>query len=183
MGRGPLAGPVVAACVVLADDFCVLGVDDSKKISEKRREVLSDEINASAMAVGIGVVDNVEIDRINILNATKKAMGKAIAAAEADLESKGGRIDHILIDALTLEDVDIPQTGIVKGDSKSVSIAAASIIAKVARDRMMREYAEEYPGYSFEKNKGYGTRAHYQGIDEKGITPIHRRTFLRSRGK
>ncbi len=181
VGRGPLAGPVVTACVVLPEDFDVLGVDDSKKLSEKKREELFDAIRERAIAIGIGIRDNNRIDEINILEATKEAMAEAIENADADLKEKHGKgIEHILIDALTLKNVDIPQTGIVKGDAKSLSIAAASIIAKVTRDRMMVEFAEIYPGYAFEKNKGYGTKAHYDGLHTQGMTPIHRRSFLKN---
>ena len=171
VGRGPLAGPVVTAAVILPADFDVLGVDDSKKLSEKKREELFDIIKEKAICYSIGMNDEKRIDEINILEATKEAMGKAIKSLEIQPE-------HILIDALTLKDVDIPQTGIVKGDATSVSIAAASILAKVTRDRMMVEYETTYPGYGFAQNKGYGTKAHYEGLDQHGITPIHRRSFL-----
>ena len=181
VGRGPLAGPVVSACVVLPEDFDVLGVDDSKKLSEKKREELFDKILSKALAWGVGMCDNSIIDEINILNATKRAMAQAIANADKALgENCGAHIEHLLIDALTLDELDLPQTGIIKGDAKSLSIAAASIVAKVTRDRMMVEYAKEYPYYAFESNKGYGTKAHYQGISEHGITPIHRKTFLKN---
>lgn len=171
VGRGPLAGPVVTAAVILPADFDVLGVDDSKKLSEKKREELFDIIKEKAICYSIGMNDEKRIDEINILEATKEAMGNAIKSLEIQPE-------HILIDALTLKDVDIPQTGIVKGDATSVSIAAASILAKVTRDRMMVEYEFTYPGYGFAQNKGYGTKAHYEGLDKNGITPIHRRSFL-----
>ncbi len=181
VGRGPLAGPVVAACVVLPEDFDVLGVDDSKKLSEKKREQLYDAILPEALAYGIGMQDNASIDEINILEATKEAMRCAIIEAEQRLREKTGcGIDHILIDALTLREVAIPQTGIIKGDSASLSIAAASILAKVTRDRMMVEYDSIYPGYAFAKNKGYGTKAHYEGLQAQGMTPIHRRSFLKN---
>ena len=181
VGRGPLAGPVVAACVVLPEDFDVLGVDDSKKLSEKKREQLYDAILSEALAYGIGMQDNASIDEINILEATKEAMRCAILEAERALRAKTGcGIDHILIDALTLREVAIPQTGIIKGDSASLSIAAASILAKVTRDRMMVEYDSIYPGYAFAKNKGYGTKAHYEGLQAQGMTPIHRRSFLKN---
>ncbi len=181
VGRGPLAGPVVTACVVLPEDFDVLGVDDSKKLSEKKREELYDKILSKAVACGIGMCDNHVIDEINILEATKKAMTEAVMNADAMLREKcGSGIEHILIDALTLRGVEIPQTGLIKGDANSLSIAAASIIAKVTRDRMMTEYAKEYPYYAFESNKGYGTKAHYQGIAEHGITDIHRKSFLKN---
>lgn len=181
VGRGPLAGPVVAACVILPEDFDVLGVDDSKKLSEKKREQLYDAILSEALAYGIGMQDNASIDEINILEATKEAMRCAILEAEQALRAKTGcGIDHILIDALTLREVAIPQTGIVKGDGASLSIAAASILAKVTRDRMMIEYDSIYPGYAFAKNKGYGTKAHYAGLQAQGMTPIHRRSFLKN---
>ena len=181
VGRGPLAGPGVAACVVLPEDFDVLGVDDSKKLSEKKREQLYDAILSEALAYGIGMQDNASIDEINILEATKEAMRCAIIEAEQRLREKTGcGIDHILIDALTLREIAIPQTGIIKGDSASLSIAAASILAKVTRDRMMVEYDSIYPGYAFAKNKGYGTKAHYEGLQAQGMTPIHRRSFLKN---
>ena len=181
VGRGPLAGPVVAACVVLPEDFDVLGVDDSKKLSEKKREQLYDAILSEALAYGIGMQDNASIDEINILEATKEAMRCAIIEAEQRLREKTGcGIDHILIYALTLPEVAITQTGIIKGDSASLSIAAASILAKVTRDRMMVEYDSIYPGYAFAKNKGYGTKAHYEGLQAQGMTPIHRRSFLKN---
>ena len=180
VGRGPLAGPVVTACVVLPKDFNVLGVDDSKKISEKRREALYSEILDHALACGIGLRGNAEIDRINILEATKEAMLDAVRAADEELRERLGHgIGRVLIDAVRLQDLDIPQTSIVKGDATSESIAAASIVAKVTRDRMMVRYAEVYPGYAFEKNKGYGTAAHYAGIRAQGLTPIHRKTFVK----
>ena len=177
VGRGPLAGPVLAAAVVLPDDFDVLGVDDSKKLSEKRRDALYDEILSRAVGVGIGMADQSVIDDINILQATKAAMRNALA----DLANNMGRSpDYILFDAMVIDDVDIRQESIIKGDSKCLAIAAASIIAKVTRDRMMVEYADIYPGYAFEKNKGYGTREHYAGIAEHGICPIHRKSFLKN---
>lgn len=180
-GRGPLAGPVVAACVVLPEDFDVIGVDDSKKLSEKKREELFDKIQAKALAIGVGISDNITIDQINILQATKKAMKEAFLEAETRLKEKTGqRIDVLLADAVTLEELDVPQEAIIKGDAKSLSIAAASIIAKVTRDRIMLEYHRQYPWYGFDRNKGYGTKAHYQGIGAYGITPIHRKTFLKN---
>ena len=181
VGRGPLAGPVTAACVVLPPDFDVLGVDDSKKLSEKKREELFDRIKEKALAWGIGMCDNNVIDEINILEATKKAMAEAIEGADRQLKEKGMTgVEHLLIDTVALKDVDIPQTSIVKGDANSLSIAAASIIAKVTRDRLMAEYHKQYPFYGFDSNKGYGTKAHYEGIDKHGITPIHRKTFLKN---
>lgn len=185
VGRGPLAGPVVTAAVVLPEDFDVLGVDDSKKLSEKRREELFDIITERAVAYGIGICDHQEIDEINILQATKKAMKKAIQECDRKLSEKGPEehpapcIDYVLFDAVEIEDLDKPQEAIIKGDAKVLAIAAASIVAKVTRDRMMVEYAEKYPWYAFEKNKGYGTAAHYEGLRDHGTCPIHRMTFLK----
>ena len=176
VGRGPLAGPVVTAAVVLPEDFDVLGVDDSKKLSEKRREELFEIIKERAVAYGIGMCDHQEIDEINILQATKKAMKKAIAECDKKLD---GAIDYVLFDAVEIDDLDKPQDAIIKGDAKVLAIAAASILAKVTRDRMMVEYAAEYPWYAFEKNKGYGTAAHYEGLRQHGVCPIHRMTFLK----
>ena len=181
VGRGPLAGPVVAAAVVLPVGFDVLGVDDSKKLTPKKREKLYDEIKEKAIAIGLGQVEHDVIDQINILQATKQAMIQAIIHVNEELEKKGlPHVQHILFDAIRIEGAKTPQTSIVKGDSKSVSIAAASIIAKVTRDRQMVEYHEKYPWYSFDSNKGYGTKAHYEGIKEHGICPIHRKTFLKN---
>ena len=176
VGRGPLAGPVLAACAVLPADWDIPGLDDSKKLSEKKRNEMFQIISDRALAIGIGMEDNNTIDEINILNATKQAMRQAVAEAEKQL---GEAIGHILVDAVTIDGIDNEQTAIIKGDAKIISIAAASIIAKVTRDNMMKEYALEYPHYAFESNKGYGTKAHYQGINEHGITPIHRKTFLK----
>jgi len=176
VGRGPLAGPVVAACVVLPKDFSVLGIDDSKKVPENKRETLYVKIINEALAFGVGIVDNKIIDEINILEATKLAMKIAINEANIKLN---GKLEHILIDALTLKNVAIPQTGIIKGDSKSVSIAAASIVAKVIRDKMMREFHLEYPSYAFDRNKGYGTLLHYEGLKKDGYCDIHRKTFIK----
>jgi ribonuclease HII len=180
VGRGPLAGPVCAAAVVLPEDFAVLGVDDSKKIAEKRREELYEAITRVALAWGVGLVDNRRIDEINILNATKEAMLAAVAEADGRLRSGASAqgIDHLLIDAVALPGAGIPYTAIVKGDAQSVSVAAASIVAKVTRDRMMIRFDKVYPGYGFARNKGYGTKAHYEGVRRLGLTPIHRRTFL-----
>lgn len=173
VGRGPLAGPVVAAAVILPKDFAILGVDDSKKLTEKKREELYDLITECAISYSIGIMDNNIIDEINILEATKLAMKQAI-------EGLATKPDYILIDALTLKDIIIPQRGIIKGDSLSVSIAAASIIAKVTRDRMMDKYHQKFPYYAFDQNKGYGTKAHYEGIDGYGICELHRRSFLKN---
>lgn len=173
VGRGPLFGSVVTACVILDENVKIYGLDDSKKIKESERERLYDEIMAKAKCVSIGMCDNDEIDDINILNATKLAMMKAIALMDITPE-------HLLIDALLLPEVDIEQTSIIKGDTKSVSIAAASIIAKVTRDRMMIELDKEYPEYDFKNNKGYGTASHYAGIEKVGITKYHRKSFLKN---
>ena len=181
VGRGPLAGPVVTAAVVLPEDFDVPGIDDSKKLSEKRREELYDVILERALAVGIGQADHDVIDEINILQATKRAMGQAIGEADRVLRREhDGSIDFVLLDAVQLPDLTTPQQSIIKGDAKVLAIAAASIVAKVTRDRMMVEYAKDYPWYAFEKNKGYGTKDHYAGIREHGICPIHRRSFLKT---
>ncbi|MCI5536062.1 MAG: ribonuclease HII [Clostridiales bacterium] len=173
VGRGPLAGPVVAAAVILPEDFDVPGVDDSKKLSEKRREELFDIITERAVAYGIGMADHSIIDEINILQATKLAMKEAISSLQQ-------QPDYILFDAMRIDDLEIPQESVIKGDAKVLAVAAASIVAKVTRDRMMAEYSAEYPGYAFEKNKGYGTKAHYEGLRAYGMCPIHRRTFLRN---
>ena len=167
----------VAAAVVLPQDFSVIGVDDSKKLSAKKREELFGLILENALAVGIGMRNNKRIDEINILEATKEAMADAVAEVQRVL---GSQLGHILFDAMKIDSINIEQTSLIKGDTKSVSIAAASIIAKVTRDRMMVKYAEEYPDYAFEKNKGYGTKAHYEGISRAGICPIHRKTFLKN---
>ena len=171
VGRGPLAGPVVTAAVILPEDFDVLGVDDSKKLSPKKREELYELIMERAIAVSIGRREPEDIDRINILEATKEAMADAVLGLPV-------KPDHLLIDAVKLSGLKIPQTSIIKGDARSVSIAAASIIAKVTRDREMVEMDEKYPGYSFASNKGYGTKAHYDGLSKLGPCPIHRKTFL-----
>jgi ribonuclease HII len=177
VGRGPLAGPVCAAAVVLPRDFDLLGVDDSKKLSEKRREILYGEITERAVAWGTGLVENPRIDEINILNATKEAM--AIAVRETAVQLPRGESTHLLVDAIKLDIDGIPCTSIIKGDSLSLSIAAASIVAKVTRDRIMRKYDAVYPGYGFASNKGYGTKAHYEGLNKLGLTPIHRRSFVK----
>lgn len=174
VGRGPLAGPVVTAAVILPADFSVLGVDDSKKLSAKKREQLCEEIKKQAVCWAVGWKDAEVIDEVNILQATKLAMAEAV-------ENLSIRPDFVLIDGnFTVPAIDIPQQCIIKGDANSTSIAAASIIAKVTRDRYMMEMAEKYPGYSFESNIGYGTKAHYEGLRTLGMTPIHRRSFLKS---
>ncbi|OPJ55638.1 ribonuclease HII [Alkalithermobacter paradoxus] len=172
-GRGPLAGPVVAAVVVLSEDTIIEGINDSKKLSLTKREELFDIIKEKAIDYGIGIVNSDEIDDINILNATYSAMKKAI-------NNLKNTPDYLLIDAAKIPSIDIPQNSIIKGDSKSISIAAASILAKVTRDRIMEEYDSVYPQYDFKKHKGYGTKEHYEAIKTYGITPIHRKSFLKS---
>jgi len=183
VGRGPLAGPVCAACVVLPQDFDAVGINDSKKLSEKKRNELYSMIVERALAYGVGLIGNERIDEVNILNATKEAMLIAISDASAMLAARSASgkevIGHLLVDAVKLPEAGIPGTAITKGDEKSVSIAAASIVAKVIRDRIMTEFDSIYPGYSFASNKGYGTEAHYAGLRAKGRTPIHRNTFLK----
>ena len=169
VGRGPLVGPVVCACVILPKDYYNEEINDSKKISEKKREKLYDTIMNDAISVGVGISSEKVIDEVNILEATKLAMKEAIKNSKTKPE-------HVLIDAVKL-DIDIPSTSIIKGDAKSQSIAAASIIAKVTRDRMMDELDEKYPQYLFKKNKGYGTKAHIEAIRQYGIIPEHRKTF------
>lgn len=170
-GRGPLAGPVVACAVIMPRDSRLIYVNDSKKVSESRREKLYDDIISDAISVAVGIVSPDVIDEINILQATYKAMQKAIIS----LEAKPGLL---LNDAVTIPDIDIAQYPIIKGDAKSYSIACASIIAKVTRDRLMKEYDEKYPGYGFSSHKGYGTKAHYEALSKLGPCPIHRKTFL-----
>lgn len=183
-GRGPLAGPVVVACVVMPRDSMIEGVNDSKKVSEKKREKLYDEITQEAIAYGVGIIPQEEIDRINILNATKEGLTLAIKEMEKDLKEKQRSFEKpeiILVDALTKIDTDhIPYRSIIKGDAKSYSIAAASIIAKVTRDRIMRQWDEVYPMYGFAKHKGYGTAAHIAAIKEYGLCPLHRRSFVKN---
>jgi len=171
-GRGPLAGPVVAACCILDPAKPVLGLDDSKKLSPKKRDALFDEIKEKAVAYAVVRVEADVIDEINILNATKKAMRQCV-------EEISVKPDVLLIDAVKLDGVSQEVIPIIKGDAKSNSIAAASILAKVTRDRIMEDYDKEYPGYGFAKHKGYGTSEHYAGIRELGMCPIHRRTFLK----
>lgn len=173
VGRGPLAGPVVAGAVILPEDCEIFYLNDSKKLSEKKRELLYDEIMEKAIAVGIGAVSPERIDEINILQATYEAMRIAISRLSV-------RPDLLLNDAVTIPQVDIPQVPIIKGDAKSVSIAAASIIAKVTRDRMMVQYEDLYPGYEFASNKGYGSARHIAALKEIGPCPIHRRSFIKN---
>lgn len=171
VGRGPLAGPVVAGAVILPKGCEILYINDSKKLSEKKREALYDEIMEKAVAAGIGMTSPARIDEINILQATYEAMRMAI-------EKLRVRPEVLLNDAVTIPKVDILQVPIIKGDEKSVSVAAASIIAKVTRDRLMAEYDRVIPGYDFASNKGYGTKAHIAGLRKLGASPIHRMTFI-----
>ena len=173
-GRGPLAGPVVVAAVIMPRDSFIEGVNDSKKVSEKKKELLYDLITKEAIAWGVGIIDQKEIDRINILNATKEGLTTAIKNLEV-------KPDRIIVDALKgIDTLGIPYTSIIKGDAKCYSIAAASIIAKVTRDRIMRQWDEIYPQYGFEKHKGYGTAMHMQAIREYGLCPLHRRSFTKN---
>jgi ribonuclease HII len=171
-GRGPLCGPVVAAAVILPKDAHIEGVNDSKKLTEKRREKLYDDIMQNAVSVGVGVSDVDIIEEVNILNATKRAMLQAISNLKVNPE-------YVLVDGNQKIDTDIPLETVVKGDSKSESIAAASIIAKVTRDRLLIEYDKKYPEYGFAKHKGYGTKAHIEAIKKYGLTPIHRPSFCK----
>lgn len=171
-GRGPLAGPVYAAAVILPSDCVIEGLNDSKKLTEKKREALFDEIKEKALAYGIASADEKEIDEINILNATFLAMKRAIASLSV-------RPDLALIDGNQKPHTDIEEVTVIKGDTKSMSIAAASVLAKVSRDRFMLEMAEKYPQYEFARHKGYGTKLHYEKIAQYGVCDIHRRTFLK----
>ncbi|WP_440895292.1 ribonuclease HII [Amphibacillus sp. Q70] len=170
VGRGPLAGPVVAAAVILPKDFSLLGLTDSKKLSSKQRTVFAQEIESCAVAVGIGVIDNVDIDRVNIYQASILAMEQAV-------KKLAPKPDHLLIDAVPLPNVPYSSDIIIKGDQKSISIAAASVVAKVYRDQMMSQYHQKYPYYQFDQNQGYGTAGHLQGLKKYGVTPIHRKSF------
>ena len=169
VGRGPLAGPVVAAAVILPKACKIPGLNDSKKIPKSKHKEIYEAVLQNAIAIGIGVKDNHVIDQVNIYEATKLAMMEAIGQL-------GPQPQHLLIDAMKL-DLPIPQTSIIKGDANSLSIAAASIVAKVTRDQMMEEFDREYPGYDFAQNAGYGTAKHLAGLDKLGVTPIHRRSF------
>ncbi len=173
VGRGPLAGPVVACCVILPKDCDILYLNDSKQVPEKKREQLYDEITKKAVAYGIGIVSHEVIDEINILQATYEAMRQAI-------DSMKIKPEHLLVDAVKIPGITIPQRGIIKGDAKSASIAAASIVAKVTRDRMMVELDAKYPGYGFAKNKGYGSAEHMEALRKYGPCEIHRRSFIGS---
>ena len=173
-GRGPLAGPVVVAAAIMPRDSMIEGVNDSKKLSEKKREALYELITNEAIAWGVGIIDQKEIDRINILNATKEGLTTAVKSLQI-------KPDRIIVDALNgIDTLGIPYTSIIKGDAKCYSIAAASIIAKVTRDRIMRQWDEIYPMYGFEKHKGYGTAAHIAAIKEYGLCPLHRLSFVKN---
>ena len=169
VGRGPLAGPVVAAAVILPKACKIPGLNDSKKIPKSKHKEIYEAVLQNAIAIGIGIKDNQVIDQVNIYEATKLAMREAIGQLEPQPQ-------HLLIDAMRL-DLPISQTSIIKGDANSLSIAAASIVAKVTRDQMMEEFDRKYPGYDFAQNAGYGTAKHLAGLDQLGVTPIHRRSF------
>lgn len=173
VGRGPLAGPVVASAVILPKDCEILYINDSKKLNEKQREALYEEIKEKAISIGIGMASVEAIDEINILQATYQAMRMAIGNLTV-------RPDLLLNDAVTIPEVEIPQCPIIKGDAKSISIAAASIIAKVTRDRMMGEYDNIYPQYGFASNKGYGSSVHIEALKQYGACDIHRKSFLKN---
>ena len=173
-GRGPLAGPVVVAAVIMPKDSMIEGVNDSKKVSEKKREKLYELIIEEAISYSVGIVDQNEIDRINILNATKAGLTEAVRTLKVKPEL-------ILVDALTnIDTCGVPYQSIIKGDAKSYSIAAASIIAKVTSDRIMREWDKVYPQYGFERHKGYGTAAHISAIKENGLCTLHRLSFVKN---
>ena len=171
-GRGPLAGPVCAAAVILPPHLEIPGLDDSKKLTDKRRRELFPIIQEQAIAYGIGLASHEEIDEINILQATYLAMERALAQLNV-------RPDHVLIDGNRAKEFGLPVTTVVKGDSLSANIAAASVLAKVTRDELMEKLAQDYPQYQFEVHKGYGTKAHYAALTEHGPSPIHRMTFLK----
>lgn len=172
VGRGPLAGPVVSAVVILPPNLMLAGLNDSKKLSEKQRNLLYCKIMSHAVAVAVGMASPREIDRLNILNATKLSMERAV-------RSLNFPIDHLLIDALVLDGLKVALTAIIKGDEKSASIAAASIVAKVARDNMMKEMSRYYGAYGFDRNKGYGTSEHIEALRKWGPTDIHRKSFIK----
>ena len=169
VGRGPLAGPVVAAAVILPPGCKIKGLNDSMKIPKKKHQEIYQAVMDKALAVGIGLMDSEIIDQVNIYEATKLAMKEALSKLSL-------KPDYLLIDAMKL-DVEIPQESIIKGDANSLSIAAASIVAKVTRDKLMTDYDKEFPGYDFAQNAGYGTKSHLQGLERNGVTPIHRKTF------
>ena len=170
VGRGPLVGPVVTACVILPKDFTLDGLTDSKKLSEKKRDMFYDIIMEKAISVGIGIMNEDVIDEVNIYEATKLAMYQAV-------DNLNIKPDYILIDAMKLDKLDVPSTSIIKGDLKSITISAASVIAKVTRDRMMYELDKKYPMYKFAQNKGYPTKDHIEAIIKYGILKEHRKTF------
>ncbi len=171
-GRGPLAGPVVVAACIMPMDSKIEKVNDSKKLTQKKREELFIKIQEEAISYAVGILDNIEIDKFNILEATKKALTKSIQ----DLKIKP---EYILTDALDkIDTLNIPYAAVIKGDQKVYSIACASILAKVTRDKIMEEMSKKYPEYQFEKHKGYGTKAHYDALKEYGLSPIHRKTFV-----
>ncbi len=172
-GRGPLAGPVVAAAVILPEGFMPIGLDDSKKVPESRRESLYYQITENAVAWGVGIIGPERIDEINILEATREAMMMAVMKMKI-------KPDFVLIDAVEIKSLMIPHKGIIKGDEKCLSIAAASIIAKVTRDRLMMELGKDFPEYGFQVHKGYGTAMHYEALRLQGITKHHRKSFLTS---
>ena len=169
VGRGPLAGPVIAAAVILPPGCKIKGLNDSKKIPKKKHQYIYQAVMDKALAVGIGLMNSEIIDQVNIYEATKLAMKEAFSKLSH-------KPDYLLIDAMKL-DVEIPQESIIKGDANSLSIAAASIVAKVTRDKLMTDYDKEFPGYDFAQNAGYGTKSHLQGLERHGVTPIHRKTF------
>ncbi|GAU78781.1 ribonuclease HII [Fusibacter sp. 3D3] len=175
VGRGPLIGPVVAAAVILDDETDYFGIDDSKKLTAEKRAQFHAKIIQNAVGYGIGMASHDEIDEINILNATKLAMKRAVEALKKSVAP-----EYLLIDALKLDDIPIKQLNIIKGDEKSASIAAASIVAKVTRDALMQTIHEAYPHYGFNTNMGYGTDLHYDGIRKYGVTPFHRKSFLKN---
>lgn len=172
VGRGPLIGPVVAACCVLPKDFCLEGLTDSKKISEKKRNIYYDYIIKNCLAYGVGIVSPEEIDKINIYEASRKAMMIAIKEVQKKMD-----LQHVLVDAMPLPDLKIPSTSIIKGDLKSISISAASVIAKVTRDNMMIELDKKYPNYGYAKHKGYPTKAHIEAINKYGLIDGYRKTY------
>lgn len=169
VGRGPLIGPVVTACVILPQNYTLEGLNDSKKLSEKKREKFYDILMKDAISIGIGIVDEKEIDKVNIYQATKEAMAQAV-------DNMKIKPEHILVDAMPL-DLEIPTTSIIKGDAKSITIAAASVIAKVTRDRMLDELDKIYPMYDLKHNKGYPTKKHLEAIEKYGITKYHRLSY------
>ena len=173
VGRGPLVGPVVASCVVLPKDFVLEGLTDSKKLSEKKRDLFYEYINEHALAWDVGIIGPEIIDEVNIYAATKLAMKEAINKVRKKIN-----VEHVLIDAMPLE-IDIPTTSIIKGDATCYSISCASILAKVTRDRIMDEWDKVYPEYGFAKHKGYGTKMHIEAIQKYGPCPIHRKTFIK----